>query len=184
MKSTIICISFLIVVSFHFGCSDTNRIYASYDKGKLIAGILSDSGINTLKNIIKFYSNGEIRDTIIIKYEYNNESCWDILDQHGDDYIRGIIKSKQSRIYENLKHRNNISVLTFREEGTNFNKVIAWDSTIIVDNNHRLYDLLFFDRSICGNSIIILPDKRYILTRSDSHFSSLSRTKKQIVATF
>jgi len=76
--------------------------------------------------------------------------------------------------------RKNISLFNFREPGDNLNKLKLWDSTIIIDNRKELYNLLFPHKFNCGNSILILPDKRFIYIGSDPHSEAFYLTGKQI----
>jgi hypothetical protein len=125
-------------------------------------------------------TNTSLKDTIIIKYDFNNETCWDLLDQKDDNHIMGFVARHQERVQHVLKTRQNVSVFNFREPGNNLNKIIKWDKSIIIDSSKQLFNLLFKDRCTCGSSILVTPDKQYIFIRSDSHFEALDMTGKQI----
>ncbi len=74
--------------------------------------------------------------------------------------------------------RENASLFEIREPGYNLNKIKKWNDAIIIDTSMHLFDLLFNERCACGNSIMILPDRRYIFIRSDAH-SEIFQMKKQ-----
>ena len=77
--------------------------------------------------------------------------------------------------------RPNVSVFDFRESGNNINKIKKWDSSIIIDSASQLMNILFKERSTCGNSIIVLPDKRFVFLRSDAHSEAMDITQKKML---
>ena len=174
------CIFLIVILIFTESCN-SSRLYRLDDKNRISHGQLSESTFNALKQFLTTTTNATLKDTIIIKYDYNNETCWDILDQKDDNYIMGFVTRHQDRVQQVLKTRQNISVFNFREPGNNLNKIIKWDKSIMIDSSKQLFNLLFKDRCTCGSSILVTPDKQYISIRSDSHFEALDMTEKQIV---
>jgi hypothetical protein len=125
-------------------------------------------------------TNSKLKDTIIIKYDYNNETCWEILDQREDDYIMSFVTRHKERVQQVLMTRQNVSVFDFREPGNSLNKIKKLDNSIIIDTSKQLLKLLFKERCTCGSSIIVMQDKRFVFLRSDSHSEVLDLTQKQI----
>ncbi|MDF3076681.1 MAG: hypothetical protein K0S09_570 [Sphingobacteriaceae bacterium] len=161
---SIVCLTFLLA------CGSSERLYRTRDNLSIATGTLADSTYNSLRQLLSNKIVSPIKDTIIIKYDYNNESCWNLLDQQDDSYIQGFLTRSKERAQTLLLTRPNASVLNFREPGNNLNKLKKWDSTIIIDDSKQLMNLLFKDKATCGNSIIVVPDKRFVFIRSDSHF--------------
>ena len=83
------------------------------------------------------------------------------------------LKKKQK---EEEQNRPGITVFHFKENGTNYNKIVKWNSAIQTDNG-LLKNLLFRERAICGSSAVVLPSGKYVILKSDSHFNALHRTK-------
>jgi hypothetical protein len=161
-------------------CGTTSQLYRYYDKNKTYTGQLNDSIFASLKQYLTITTNSKLKDTILIKYDYNNETCWNILDQSEDDYIMGFVRRHKERVQRVLATRKNVSVFNFREPGNSLNKIKKWDNSIIIDSSRQLLNLVFKERCTCGNSIIIMPDKRFVFLRSDSHSEVLDLTQKQI----
>jgi hypothetical protein len=161
-------------------CGTSSQLYRRDDKNKIYTGQLSESNFTSLKQYLTFTTNSKLKDTIIIKYDYNNETCWNVLDQSEDDYIISIVTRHKARVQQILAQRQNISVFDFREPGNNLNKIIKWDSSIIIDSSKQLFNLIFKERCICGSSIIVMPDRRFVFIRSDSHSEALDLTQNQI----
>ena len=120
----------------------------------------------------------ELKENLI---SHNNETCWDELDKRSDDYVIPFITANQERVKSLLTLRNNVSIFAFREPGVNFNKIKKWDKSIIIDSDRYLFNMLFKERSTCGNSIIVLPDGRYVVIRSDSHSEAMEYSQGKII---
>ena len=170
----------LIVLIIAIGCNSTSRLYRRNDKNKIYTGKLSDSTYQSLKQFLTASTKSKVNDTIIIKYDYNNEVCWEILDLKDDDYIMGFVITHQERVRKALAARENISIFDFREPGKNVNKIKKLDTSIKIDSTKFLFNLLFKKRCVCGSSIIVMPDKNYVFLRSDSHSDALDYSKEQI----
>lgn len=179
-KHLLYFISIISIVAIAESCGTTSQLYRNDDKNKTYIGQLNDSTFTTLKKYLTTTTNSKLKDTIIIKYDYNNETCWNNLDQSEDEHIMGFVRRHKERVQQVLAIRKNVSVFDFREPGNNVNKIKKWDSSIIIDSSKQLFNLLFKERCTCGSSIIIMPDKRFVFLRSDSHSEVLDFTKKQI----
>lgn len=137
---------------------------------KIYTGKLSDTVYLALKKYLIATTHQQLRDTIIIKYEYNKETCWASSDSIYEDsfFINAAGRGEKYRL-ELSKNRIGASIFHFREPGNEINKTIKWDKTIIIDSTKVLFGLLFSKRNICGSSILIIPDQRYIFIKRDAH---------------
>jgi hypothetical protein len=143
-------------------------------------GELNGEDFAALKQFLQQYSNTPLRDTLAIKYDYNHETCWDRLDGRSADDIKRSISYSQNRVRELNTDLFGMSIFRFREEGKSVNKIIKWDSSILIDRDKILYKLLFKKKAICGNSAIVLPDRRFIFIPNDSHMEVLEFTRLTI----
>ena len=168
------------ILTIIYSCKPSAVLYKPTDRNKAYTGFLYDSTITILKSFLARYGSINLKDTIVIKYDYNNEICWDRLDAKDDDYIMGFINRHQQQMQKIILDRPNLSVFTFREPGNNLNKIKMWDKSILIDSSKQLYNLLFYDRSECGNSILIMPDRKFIFIRSDAHSQILDITTSKI----
>lgn len=150
------------------------------NKLRTATGQLTEPEVRLLQKFLQPYTTSKLNDTLIIKYDFNKDDCWHITDQRKDEYIQQLILSSKQRIQTAALTRPNVSIFRFREPGNNLNKLIKWDESILIDSTRQLYQLLFKKRTECGSSIIIFPDKRFILLYSDSHFEALDLSKKQM----
>lgn len=172
----------IVVMSILFGCSSTGQLYRKEDNNKIYSGKLSDTTYNGLKQYLLASTKVKLNDTIIIKYDYNNETCWDALDQKSEDFISPFVTAHKERLRSLLAERTNVSIFDFREPGTKVNKIKKWNNSIYIDSTKYLFKLLFKKRSTCGSSIIVMPDKNYVFLRSDAHSDAMDYTKSQIQA--
>ena len=180
LKNKTTLLTSLIVLIIAIGCNSTSRLYRSNDKNAIYTGKLSDSTFQSLKQFLTASTKSQVNDTIIIKYDYNNEVCWELLDLKDDDYIMGFVITHQERVRKALAARENISIFDFREPGKNVNKIKKWDTSIKIDSTKFLFNLLFKERCVCGSSIIVMPDKSFVFVRSDSHSEAMYYSKEQI----
>jgi hypothetical protein len=173
-------ISIITILTIAGSCGTTAKLYPYDDKNRTIVGQLSDSEFVALKQYLIATTNSNLKDTIIIKYDFNNETCWERLDQREDENIMGFVKRHQEAMQQVLATRKNVSAFDFREPGDNLNKIKMWDNSIIIDSSMQLFNLFFKYRSNCGNSIIVMPDKKFVYIHSDPHSEILYLTQKQI----
>lgn len=109
-----------------YSCTSIAKLYRFEDKDRIYAGQLSDSIYLTLKQFLTNTTNANLADTIIIKYDYNNEGCCSLLDQKKDDYVMAFVTTHQEKVQKTLSTRQNVSVFDFREPGNNLNKIKKW----------------------------------------------------------
>lgn len=171
---------FLIIFTFSLiNCSSSHSNKSNISLG--LTGKLDDQTYQNLLNLLEQFDGNKPKDTIIIKYDYENRSCWSALDMQNQDYILKIVKNSQARIKKQVDKRPNISVYRFAELGNRFNNIILLDKTILKDSNNSILNLIFTDESSCGNSIIIIPGQKYIYKKTDPHFELLEISKKRII---
>lgn len=117
----------------------------------------------------------------MLKYDFKNETCWNLLDSKPKEYINRVLKGSQKRIDSIRQLRKGVSIFEYREKAKNLNKIKKWNASIIIDSSSQIYKILFDKKSICGNSAIILPDRRVIIFLSDSHFTALYCDREKIL---
>lgn len=169
------------ILMLNQSCGTTSQLYRCNGINKMYTGQLTNFGFEGLQQYLTQITKSTLKDTIIIKYDYNHESCWDMLDQKDDTYIMNIVTKRKEKIQDVVRTRQNVSVFNFREPGNSFNKIKKWDNSIILDSSKYLLNLLFQKRYICGNSIIVMSDKRFVFMPSDPHFEALDFTHNQMV---
>jgi len=176
-----ICFTLFVVLFLISTLNSKAQVYKQGDKDKIIKGELNEADYAQLKQILLENSKSILQDTLIIKYDYNNETCWMFLDDKGDDDIASSIRIRQQQVQKVSLNRKGVSIFKFKEKGSNLSKVVERDNSIFQDRKKKLFKLLFKKRSTCGNSIIILPSRKFILVRSDSHFEAMNYTRDQII---
>jgi len=179
LVKAIFSISLLLIMLV--SCSHTSQFSHKVDKN-VYAGQLSDSAYGILKQFLTGATQTMLNDTIIIKYDYNNETCWSTLDQQKDEHIMGVVTRIQQHVQDLKLTRQNCSFFNFREPGNNLNKIKKWDNSIIIDSSKQLFSLLFNKRYTCGSSIIVLPGKSFLFLRNDPHSTAFNYTQQQIEA--
>jgi len=170
----------LVVLTLMANCSSTSKLYGLENKNRNYAGQLNDSIFFQLKQFLSNSTASKVKDTLIIRYDYNNESCWNRLDQQNKEYIMRFVTNYNDRVERILNTRPDVSIYSYREPGDNLNKIKAWNNKIRVDSTRQLFNLLFKERCICGSSILVMPDKQFVFIRSDSHSEILDLTQEQV----
>lgn len=174
-------IAILLLLSLSASCNFTSKLYTSNNNNRVTTGQVSESEFKNLHQILDGYTSTPLNDTILIKYDYNNENCWNNLDLMNKDYIMQVVNQRKQRLQNILDTRKNVSAFNFREPGKNVNKLKKLDNSILIDIDKKLLQLLFTERTKCGNSMVIMPDKQYIFIRSDAHSDILDLTQKQFI---
>lgn len=151
---------------------------------KISVGTLTEENYTLVLKALANLDNKISNDTIIIKYDYEKESCWNRLDKQDDNYIKTLIASSNKRILENETKRKNISVYQISEGKSKTNKIIKWNDQVKIDTDKTIHNLLFTKKAMCGNSILITPSRKFIILKSDSHFELLDYSKKEITKIF
>lgn len=171
-------IFFLTVIA---GFNTTSSV-ATTNKQRISAGQLTDADVRFVKAFLQSFSKTTLNDTLLIKYDFNKDACWNMLDKSKDEYIKSIVLASKERIQTTLLTRPGISIFRFRKPGDQLNKIIKWDDSILIDSTKQLYKLLLKKRTECGSSMIILPDGRFILLQTDPHMEAMDLSQQQITA--
>ncbi|MCH3884154.1 hypothetical protein [Tenacibaculum aquimarinum] len=174
----IITLFFLSIILTN--CKSSTKLYKNGDKNKIKASVLNDSTYIAVKDFLAKKATQKIKDTIIIEYSYNNENCWNLLDEKRQEYIKSFILKHNLNTQLLSSTRPTISYFSYKEPGENFNKIKKWDKTIKLDSTKTLLNLLFKERAICGTSAMILPDQKVITILSDSHHEILNLNKTEV----
>jgi hypothetical protein len=164
----------LLILSIN-SCRPITYLYKDdHPKKRNVVSLSKEDHDQLLKFLSKYQSR--LNDTVIIKYDFNHETCWDRLDVQTDDYIKRVENGFNERIVKAIKERPAISVFHFRETGNDFNKYVKRNADIIIDSSGLIKKLLFDRRTVCGSSAIILPGGRSVILKSDSHFMAMQNT--------
>ena len=146
--------------------------FAQSKRQKTPIGVLETEDFKNIKEFLTS-KNLAIKDTIIIKYEFNGDGCWSMLDEQDDDYIKKVSDGMNEYLKIFIDKHSGAVAYRIREKGKNFSKYVSRDPTISVDDNGILKNLLFNKRKMCGTTAVILDDGSYALKYGDSHFQVL-----------
>lgn len=170
IKNTIIFAIFSFSV---IACAGTKKV----SKNKRSSDQFTLEKVDSIKNYLSALSNKPVKDTVIIKYDFNYENCWNTLDQQTDLYINNIILSANDFISKYKIAHPGTSVYQIKEGGKNFNKLVLWNNKILTDGGY-LRKNIFTKKTTCGTSLILYPDGSHKFFYSDSHFMALQPSKK------
>jgi len=149
-----------------------------YRDGKDHKGTYPFAKVEALRKYLSEASGQTIKDTIIIKYDFNNETCWNLLDEKSDEYIARITNGTNIMVAMYKNTHPETSVFQFREKGKNLNKLKLRNTEIIIDSGYLLKNI-FTTRTTCGTSLKLYPNGNYELIYSDSHFTAIGSPQKQ-----
>lgn len=160
---------FLFALIFSFiGCF----CFAQIKTSKLKDGVLSKADYQKFKDYL-VAKNLPIKDTIFIKYDFNGERCWEMLDNMSNEHVENVLYNFQEHIKQfNILFPSALAV-NFREPGKRINKLKLWDDTIVIDDQLILKQLFFKNRALCGTSAVVLGDGSYLIYKGDPHFELL-----------
>lgn len=169
---------FIVFAFVVFASCSTPRLYR--ENKKFESGELTPGDLESLKQYLSATSPQSLSDTIIIKFDFNRERCWDNLDKESDEYINRVLAGYQSRIKE-AAARPGVTIYQFREPGKAISKYKLWNQDILTDIGY-LRQNLFKERTVCGSSVIVAPSGKYLLIKSDSHFDAIRLTGPELAA--
>jgi hypothetical protein len=167
---------FLFLSIFIYACSP--KLYLDEAK-RYQAGTLTDAQIDSLHTFLKQNERLTLKDTIIIKYDFNKDACWKDLSYQNAEFLNNVRWTFQKNILEKAEARPKVSIYQYREEGKSFSQVKSKGLEIETDSGF-LRKLLFKEVTSCGTSAIILPNGKFLLVKSDPQFSALILNAKDI----
>lgn len=166
IKHTLILLIFSYAI---ISCSATKSVSKNTNSNKQFP----KARIDSLKSYLSKLSGESVKDTIIIKYEFNNEHCWDLLDEQSNEYITRVIKSANNYISKYKIAHPGTSVYHIRESGKNQNALVLWNNRNLIDNGY-LRKNIFTKKVMCGTSLKLYPNGTFKFIYSDSHFTALA----------
>ncbi|MBO9673643.1 MAG: hypothetical protein J7577_09365 [Sphingobacteriaceae bacterium] len=168
--------SILFLSVFIYACSP--KLYVDENK-RYQAGTLTGTQIDSLHIFLKQNERLVLKDTIIIKYDFNRDDCWKELSYQNAEFLNNVRWTFQKNILEKAEARPNVAIYQYREEGKSFSPIKSKGLEIETDSGF-LRKLLFKEITSCGTSAIILPNGKFLLVKSDPQFSALILNAKDI----
>ena len=149
----------------------TSKLYLTNNKQ---SGIFKEAKADSIRHYLAQISGEQIQDTVFIKYEFDNETCWNVLDGQSDQYISNVIESRNAYVSRYQNDHPNVTILSIKEVGKNFNKLVMRNPKITVDQGGFLRQYIFLNNAKCGTSMKLFPNGRYECYLSDAHFGILN----------
>lgn len=169
----------LVFAILLYGCSRSLPVYKD-ENNRITVTTITDSSFSILKNFLQKNSEATLKDTIIIKFDFDKENCWQGLDKDSFDYLLKVLDNHQKHRQELIEERPGVSFFEFRQPGNHLSQLKRLDKKILVDKTSTLTQILFTAHTECGSSAIILPDKKVILVYTDPHFDAFYFTGEKI----
>lgn len=168
--------TFIFLSLFLYACSP--KLYVDENK-RYQAGTLTEAQIDSLHTFLKQNERLALKDTIIIKYDFNKDDCWKDLSYQNAEFLNNVRWTFQKSIQEKAEARPKVAIYQYREEGKSFSPVKSKGLEIETDPGF-LKKLLFNEATTCGTSAIVLPNGKFLLVKSDPQFSALILNAKEI----
>jgi len=172
---------FACLLFFIMATSCSSLLYTG--TGAIEKGTLTPAALDSLRSYLAGATPAALRDTLIIKYEFNHETCWDLMDRRPDSVIMRNVVHYQQYMQTLAAARPQAGIFLFREPGNDFNKIKSFNNQILIDNGY-LKNLFFRKKATCGSSVIVDPEGNYLVRKSDSHFESLHLSQAAFAAYF
>lgn len=167
-KSLYLC--FLTIAVLLYSCS-SSKLYVDEEK-RYQAGSLSQTQLDSLQSYLRENDRVKLKDTVIIKYDFNNDACWNDLNGQNAEFINNVRWAFQKNIIDKSAKRPQVAIYQYKEQGKNFSDVKSSGLEIETDAG-LLRRMLFKEITTCGTSAIVLPDGKFLLVKSDPQFSAL-----------
>lgn len=166
----------LFLSVFIYACSP--KLYLDENK-RYQAGTLTGAQIDSLHTFLKQNERLTLKDTIIIKYDFNKDDCWNDLSYQNAEFLNNVRWAFQKNIQEKAEARPKVAIYQYREEGKSFSPIKSKGLEIETDSGF-LRKLLFKEPTSCGTSAIVLSNGKFLLVKSDPQFSALILNAKDI----
>ncbi len=147
---------------------------------RIVVTTIADSSFVSLKNFLQSKSATKLKDTLIIKFDFNKENCWQALDKGSLDYLLKVLDNHKKQRQKLIEERPEVSFFEFRQAGNHLSKLKRLDDKVMIDKTGMLISILFPIQTECGSSAIILPDKKVIMVYTDPHFDAFYFTGEKI----
>ena len=149
-----------------------------YRSNRYSTTVISEETLNKLKSYLQKHEVSTVKDTIIIKYNFNGDDCWRMMDSD-QQKLESVLSAYQAHHKMVALKRPNVSIFEFSAKGKNQNNYKLNNSDILIDEGD-IRELLFKEPTTCGSSILILPTGKCLIVKSDSHFEALNLNSKAI----
>jgi len=175
-KFSVLSAALLLLCLLIYSCSP--KLYVDESK-RYEAGSLTDAQVDSLHLYLKENQRVALKDTIIIKYDFNNDACWRDLSYQNAEFLNNVRWTFQKNIQEKAQARPKVAIYQYRQVGENFSQVKSKGLEIETDSGF-LKKMFFKEVTTCGTSAIILPTGKFLLVKSDPQFSALLLNDKDI----
>jgi hypothetical protein len=161
----------VIVVLFFSTSVSYGQQYSVALQQHTISGQLPAAQYEALRSLLQGYSILPLKDTLIIKYEYDMQQTG-IPVVENDDIIQQNITTELRMLHNAMLKRKNITLLSMIEPGNRADSMKIYNNMVNVDLAKSVYRLLLNDLNAV-NSVIILPSGKYICFNSADGWAAL-----------
>ena len=172
-------LTFLTLAVLLYSCA-SSKLYVDEEK-RYDAGSLSGAQLDSLHSYLRENDRVKLKDTVFIKYDFNNDACWNDLNGQNPEFINNVRWAFQKNIIDKSAKRPQVSIYQYKEQGKNFSDVKSSGLEIETDAG-LLRRMLFKEITTCGSSAIVLPDGKFLLVKSDPQFSALLLSARDLDA--
>jgi hypothetical protein len=165
-------ISLIFVTSIYISCKVPVTPSAAKND-KVVRGTISYSQFRLASQELQSILGQNLKETLFIKYDVVKDDCDRFSERMADDVIANFVRQDIAAIQKISTNYTNVTAVHLRETGTNFSRFVKWNDSIRVDKNGSIFKSLFQGRYTCGSTIIVFPDKTFVLVNSDNKFAAL-----------
>lgn len=149
--SATLMLSFIISAAGSFAQGYHTALQSSTMSGKL-----SETQYDSLRHMLGTGSFQSLRDTLIIKYEYETGEAA-IYNEKDDELIQQNVTDELRMLHNAQVCRKNISVFSLVEPGANADSTLEYNNTAMLDQ-FKLVQRLLLNNTSQYNSIIVFPN--------------------------
>jgi hypothetical protein len=165
-------IAIVFVLCIYISCKVPNAASAK-NNTRIVKGTVSLSEYKLAAENLKSLLGQNLNETLYIKYEVVKDECKKYVDRIAEDMAAKIVRKEIETISNISRSYPNVTAVHLREPGTNFSRNVKWNDSIKVDKSRLIFKALFKGRYNCGSTVVVYPNKSFILVNADDDFFAM-----------
>lgn len=166
---------FLLLLFFiTYGCTvqnNANQKPIARSLHEIVAdyGTLDSNTVESLRVLIQKSSSKISYDTLLIRYDFNNEKCWTYWETQPDEHLLEYLSHRYLVDDSIGRVRKRLGYFRYREPGNGVPKFVSLNSNVRIDSTYWLQKNIIQKQGKCGTSVMIFPDHRFLRIYDDPH---------------
>ncbi|MBC7937482.1 MAG: hypothetical protein H7Y86_19215, partial [Rhizobacter sp.] len=151
----------ILVIQTIFAAVGLAQVQQPVTQANITTGRLTTAEYDSVRTLLKQYSTIDLKDTIILKYQYDVVPAGNQPNTLDVEIIQQMVTGELRKLHSAMAKRKNISLFNLTAPGTAADSLLMYNNLAMIDTSGILQRLLLTRKS-STSSVILMPGRQFI----------------------